>query len=171
MSDNISLKYMFDQQNLNARKSRWLSFLSEYDFEIKHIKGKENKVVDALSRNVVTSFVATISSYKTDLEDKLEEAIKRDPEYQNLKEKITQNTFQNVITDYSLNEQGLILFKNRLYVPNISEIKILILNEIHKSPYSGHPGYQKMITMLRKEYFFPNMKNEVAEFLDRCIEC
>ena len=42
MSDNISLKYLFDQHNLNATQARWLSFLSEYDFEIKHIKGKEN---------------------------------------------------------------------------------------------------------------------------------
>ena len=40
MSHNISLKYMFDQQNINTRKSRWLGFLNEYDFEIKHIKGK-----------------------------------------------------------------------------------------------------------------------------------
>ena len=47
MCDNKILKYLFDQQNLNARKARWLAFLSEYDFEIKHIKGKENKVVDA----------------------------------------------------------------------------------------------------------------------------
>ena len=73
MSDNISLKYMFDQQNMNARKARWLAFLSEYDFEIRHIKGKENKVVDALSRKAVTRFVVAISSYKTELEDKLEE--------------------------------------------------------------------------------------------------
>ena len=71
MSDNISLKYMFDQQNLNAKQARWLAFLRGYDFEIKNIKGKENKVVDALSRNVVTNSIATISSYKTDLEDKL----------------------------------------------------------------------------------------------------
>ena len=46
MSDNISLKYLFDQQNMNARKTRWLSFLSEYDFDIKHIKGKEKKMDD-----------------------------------------------------------------------------------------------------------------------------
>ena len=38
MSDNISLKYLFDQENLNARQDRWLSFLREHDFEIKHIK-------------------------------------------------------------------------------------------------------------------------------------
>ena len=56
MSDNKSLKYLFDQQNLNVRQDIWLSFLSEYHFEIKHIKGKENKVVDALSRNAITSF-------------------------------------------------------------------------------------------------------------------
>ena len=91
MSDNINLKYLFDQKNLNARKARWLAFLSEYDFEIKHIKGNKNKVADALSRNAVTNFVASISSYKTELEDKLEEGIKLDIEYQSLKEKVTQN--------------------------------------------------------------------------------
>ena len=65
MSDNISLKYLFDQQNMNARKARWLTFLSEYDFEIKHIKGKENKVVHALSRNDNLQFIASVRNYKT----------------------------------------------------------------------------------------------------------
>ena len=87
MSDNISLKYLFDQQNLNARKSIWLDFLREYDFEIKHIKGTENQVVDALRRNAITNFIAAISSYKTELDDKLEDEITMDKEYQNLREK------------------------------------------------------------------------------------
>ena len=141
MSDNISLKYLFDQQNLNTRKARWLDFLSKYDFEIKHIKGKENKVVDSLSKNAVTSFVASINSYKIDLEDKMEEGIRQDPKYQNLKEKIIQNTFEIIITDYSFNEKVLILFKNRLYVPNIPKFKLLVLNEMRKSPYTRHPKY------------------------------
>ena len=51
MTDHISLKYFFSQTDLNARQARWLSFLSEFDMDIKHIKGKENKVADALSRN------------------------------------------------------------------------------------------------------------------------
>ena len=51
MTDNKGLKYLLDQPNLNARQARWLAFLSEYDFKIQHIKGKENKVADALSRN------------------------------------------------------------------------------------------------------------------------
>ena len=44
MLDNISLKYLFNQQNVNVRQSRWLSFLNEYEFEIKHIKGKQTKL-------------------------------------------------------------------------------------------------------------------------------
>ena len=37
--DHHSLRYLFDQPNLNAQKARWMEFLSEFDFEIKHIEG------------------------------------------------------------------------------------------------------------------------------------
>ena len=126
MSDNIILKYLFDQHNMNARKARRLAFLREYDFEVKHIKGKENKVVDALSRNAITNFIASISSYKIELDDKLEEGLKLDQEYHNLREKVTNNEFENVKTNYILNKRALLLYKARLYIPNIPEIKLLI---------------------------------------------
>ena len=38
--DNMSLKYLFEQPDLNATNARWLDFLSEYQFELNHIKGK-----------------------------------------------------------------------------------------------------------------------------------
>ena len=63
MTDNKGLKYILDQPNLNARQARWLAFLSEYDFKIQHIKGKENKVADALSRNERLNFATAISTY------------------------------------------------------------------------------------------------------------
>jgi len=51
-TDHNGVKYLFDQPTLNTRQSRWLEFLCEYKFDIKHIKGKENKVANALSRKV-----------------------------------------------------------------------------------------------------------------------
>jgi hypothetical protein len=66
-TDHNGLKYFFHQPRLNARQSRWLEFLCEYDFYIKHIKGKENKVVDALSRRVHELHATTISMYRTDI--------------------------------------------------------------------------------------------------------
>jgi hypothetical protein len=47
--DHCALKHLFEYPTLNARQIRWLKFLSEYDFKIKHIKGKENQVAYALS--------------------------------------------------------------------------------------------------------------------------
>jgi hypothetical protein len=69
-----SLKYLFDQPTLNARQSRWLEFLCEYDFDIKHIKGKENKVDDALNRRVHELHAMTISMYQTNIKDRILEA-------------------------------------------------------------------------------------------------
>jgi hypothetical protein len=54
MTDHCGLRYLFDQPKLNTRQARWMALLSEFDFEIKHIKGKENRVADALSRSMRT---------------------------------------------------------------------------------------------------------------------
>ena len=91
MIDNKWLKYLLDQPNLNARQARWLSFLSEYDFEIQHIKGKENKVVDALSRNARLKFIAVINTYTTDIDEQLKAGIEQDEIYQNLQAKTKEN--------------------------------------------------------------------------------
>jgi len=44
------MKHLFGKPTLNSRQTRWIEFLSEYDFEIKHIKGKKNQVASVLSR-------------------------------------------------------------------------------------------------------------------------
>ena len=71
LSDNISLKYLFDQQNMNARQARWLAFFREYNFEINDTKEKENKMADALSIDAITSFIDSISNCKIESYDKL----------------------------------------------------------------------------------------------------
>eukprot|EP00253_Pinus_taeda_P016078 PITA_16078 len=52
LTDHHSLTNYFSQPTLNARQARWVDFLSGFDFEIKHLQGKENRVADALSRKV-----------------------------------------------------------------------------------------------------------------------
>ena len=81
MTDNKGLKYLLYQPNLNARQARWLAFLREYDFEIQHIKGKGNKVADALSRNARLNFAIAINTYVSNLDEQLKEGIKQDEIY------------------------------------------------------------------------------------------
>ena len=49
-SDHKSLKYLFDQNELNMRQWRWMEYLKDYDFELLYHPGKANVVADALSR-------------------------------------------------------------------------------------------------------------------------
>jgi hypothetical protein len=73
--------------------------------------------------------------------------------------------------DISIDKEGLLKFKNILYVLDSTELKLTILDEVHKKPYSGHPGYQKTITTLRKLFYWLNMKGETIEYLARCQDC
>lgn len=70
-SDHIGLRYLFDQLNLNARKARWLALISEFDFDIRYIQGKENRVIDALSIRIQVNKLAAMSSYGTNLQGRI----------------------------------------------------------------------------------------------------
>jgi hypothetical protein len=63
-TNHSGMKYFFGEPSLNFKQRRLLDFLSDYDFNIEHIKGKENKVVDALSRRVDEMHATTIIMYK-----------------------------------------------------------------------------------------------------------
>ena len=49
-SDHKSLKYLFDQKEINMRQRRWMELLKDYDFELKYPQGKANFIIDALSK-------------------------------------------------------------------------------------------------------------------------
>jgi len=49
-SDHNSLRYLMTQPTMKGRHARWQEELSEYEFDILYVKGKENVVADALSR-------------------------------------------------------------------------------------------------------------------------
>ena len=74
LTDNIGLKYLFDKKTLNVFQASRLVFLSEYDFEIKHIKGKENIVVDALIRQQHKMHSMLISNYESEFKTLLKES-------------------------------------------------------------------------------------------------
>jgi hypothetical protein len=170
-TDHNGLKYLFDQPTLNAMENRWLEFLSEYDFDIKHIKGKENKVDDALTRRVHELHATTIIMYQSNLKDIILEAAKVDLQYIELVTKLQQGKMQQKVEDYELGIDGIILYKNIVYVPNYLELRSAILNEMHNLPYAGYLGYQKTISAVKSQYYWPCMKNEVTDFIAKCLEC
>ncbi|XP_039787907.1 uncharacterized protein LOC120654436 [Panicum virgatum] len=49
-SDHESLKYLHMQNKLNRRHAKWVEFIESFPYIIKHKKGKDNVIADALSR-------------------------------------------------------------------------------------------------------------------------
>ena len=56
-------------------------------------------------------------------------------------------------------------------MPDVADLKFFILNEMHKTPYAGHPGYQNMITSLIKKFFWTKLKVELFDYISKCLEC
>jgi len=63
-SDHKSLKYLFDQKELNMRQRRWMKFLKDYDFQLMYHPGKANVVADALSRKSIYMSALMIEEHK-----------------------------------------------------------------------------------------------------------
>ncbi|GKC59893.1 putative reverse transcriptase domain-containing protein, partial [Tanacetum coccineum] len=45
------------------------------------------------------------------------------------------------------------------------------MHESHKSKYFIHPGSDKMYQDLKKLYWWPNMKAEIATYVSKCLTC
>ena len=71
--------------------------------------------------------------------------------------KLQQGILQQKIEDYKLENDEIIMYRGIIYVPNSLELKNMILREIHKVPYAGHPGYQKTIAVVKSQYYWLGM--------------
>nr|GEU64074.1 putative reverse transcriptase domain-containing protein [Tanacetum cinerariifolium] len=56
-----------------------------------------------------------------------------------------------------------------LYIPCFGDLRALIMHESHKLKYSIHPGSDKMYQDLKKLYWWPNMKAEIATYVSKCL--
>jgi hypothetical protein len=106
-------------------------------------------VADALSKKVHELHATTISMYRTEIKDRILEAANVYLQYKGLVAKLQQHERPQTQGSYTLGTDGLLLYKNRVYVPNVRELKLAILKEMHNVAYAGHPGYQKTLAAVK----------------------
>jgi hypothetical protein len=190
--DHKSLKYIFTQPDLNLRQRRWLELIKDCDLGINYHPGKANVVADALSRrshlNILATrelllefckefeklnlgWVSNIEAITMEVDSTLEHDIRKgqleDAKIQEIKQQIKEDK----APEFSVDEQGTVLYKKRLCVPKVKEIRELILRKAHDSTYSIHPGSTKMYHDLKSRYWWYGMKRVVAEYVALCDNC
>ncbi|GJS59743.1 putative reverse transcriptase domain-containing protein [Tanacetum coccineum] len=145
-TDNKSLQHILDQKELNIRQSRWLELLSDYDCDIRYHPGKANIVADALSN-------------KERMEPLRNEdvggMIRKDIPKERLEPRA----------------DGTLCLHGRSWLPCYGDLRSVIMHESHKSKYSIHPGSKKMYQDVKKQYWWPNMKADIAAYVSKCLTC
>ncbi|GJZ73559.1 putative reverse transcriptase domain-containing protein [Tanacetum coccineum] len=78
---------------------------------------------------------------------------------------------QGMIKNLEPRADGTLCLRNRSWIPLFGDLRALIMHESHKSKYSIHPGSDKMYQDLKKLYWWPNMKAEIATYVKKCMTC
>jgi ribonuclease HI len=191
-TDHKSLKYIFTQKDLNMRQRRWLELIKDYDLSLQYHPGKANVVADALSckayvnclstdelpedlcrglrdlsLEVVPSGFVTSLVVQPTLMDRIREAQKGDKEIKDIRSALKEGKAK----EFSEDEQGTIWFGKRVCVADNSELRKVIFQEGHETPYSIHPGNTKIYMDLKERFWWNNMKRDVAEYIAKCDVC
>ncbi|WVZ63657.1 hypothetical protein U9M48_013271, partial [Paspalum notatum var. saurae] len=72
---------------------------------------------------------------------------------------------------FTLDDQGVLWFKNRLVVPKGMELRKKILDEAHTSMFTMHPSSNKMYQDLKQKFWWTHMKREIAKYVSECDVC
>ncbi|XP_074292398.1 uncharacterized protein LOC141619268 [Silene latifolia] len=103
-----------------------------------------------------------------ELYEEIRELQKEDARIQKWRNEVEQAGAESY-SKFSIHSDGSLRFGQRWCVPANGELKKKILTEAHATPYSVHPGGDKLYKDLKKTFWWPNMKKEVAEFVSRCL--
>jgi hypothetical protein len=79
-----------------------------------------------------------LSMYHTYIKGRIFEAANADLQYMELVAKLQQDEMLQRVENYELRADGTLLYKSRVYVPNIQEFKLMILKEMHSVPLLGN---------------------------------
>ncbi|GJT00092.1 putative reverse transcriptase domain-containing protein [Tanacetum coccineum] len=170
-TDHKSLQYILDQKELNMRQRRWIELLSDYDCEIRYHPGKGNVVADALSRKEREKPIrvrALVMTVYPDLSKRILKAQTEAMKNENVK---AENLGRLLKPIFEIRSDGIRYFDKRIWLPLFGGLRDLIMHESHKTKYSIHPGSSKMYQDLKKLYWWPNMKAEIATYVSKCLTC
>jgi hypothetical protein len=160
-TDHNSLRHFLGKKDLNERQQKWVSKVQAYDFDIEYVKGKNNAVVDALSRRPELCSLSEISAdWKSEL---LVEYSKR---------KFACEVMDNNVQDdrYKVVDD-IIYYKDHIYLVPESKLKEKIMKAMHDTPLTGHPGYFKTYRKIRERFSWKGLKDDVLRHVRECVTC
>ena len=187
-TDSSAVRWLCEKRELTGKFARWILCLQEYDFSISHIKGVNNCVADALSREPVREtekehLVCTLTSNKLFgySAEELSFQQRVDPQFKPIFDVLKMRESNSKLcrelkVEFALHS-GILYRRNctgkgrnfLLCVP--SPLRRTVLEFSHDDPSSGHLGIAKTLGRVVERYWWPRLSASVRVFVLSCEFC
>jgi len=142
-TDHKNLLYWTTTKTLNRRQVRWAETLASYNFRITHVRGNENGRADALSRR---------SDYEEGTKPQPAALLKQEKGY----------------LTYHIPEQESITMMD---IELSTEQRQQVIKERHDLKTAGHPGINKTIELVTRDFTWPGLRKDVTSYIQKCDTC
>ncbi|KAA3487484.1 integrase [Gossypium australe] len=130
-------------------------------------------VADALSRKVISDLRVMFAHLSLYEDGSLLAELQVKPTWINqIKgQQLSDESLNGETEDFSVNSDGVLCFRGKSCMPKDSKLRQKILQEAHSSLNAMHPGGSKMYRDLREQFWWPGLKQEVTDFVSKCLTC
>ncbi|RDX71972.1 Retrovirus-related Pol polyprotein from transposon 17.6, partial [Mucuna pruriens] len=150
-SDHEALKHLRGQGKLNKRHAKWIEFLEQFPYVVKHKQDKMNVVVEAFPRRY--ALIAMLETKLVGL-DCIKELYEKDLDF---------------YEPFSIHD-GFLFKGKKLCVP-MRSIRQLLVRETHEGGLMGHFGELKIFDILIEHFYWPHMRKDVHNICAKCLTC
>ena len=173
-TDHKNLEYYRHPRHINRRVARYIPQLADYDFALVHFPGTANKA-DALSRRpdhdqgtddnsnvlVLPPHLFIRANTFSSIDDRARAC-----------QLLQQDLLLRWASTFPLKSvDGLYWYGDRLVVVDDLPLKRGVISLYHDSPTAGHPGISNTTWTIARDYWWPNMKQTVTEYVKGCHLC
>ena len=190
LTDHNNLRYFSTKQFLSPRQTQWMQFLTDFDIQIRYCPGRQSSVPDKLSRRanhipngdkppegqillppsiyddkqqIATIISESLSSRNYGREIYLAQA--GDPLILEFNQKTESDPpplgwkrYEELWTRYG-----------KIYIPPILQQDIF--HKMHSKGQAAHPGVKGTTAIIGTDYYWPNLRDDVAEWIKNCDTC
>jgi hypothetical protein len=161
----------YDDERLRSRFIRL--------FQNKHLR---NIQIQCLSATTEIDFTKDVRLFEDqNMQDLWHKGRQEDKLYQELTTLVT-NKARNLptvlqkeklvsIAECTVDERGLLRFRDRIWIPDCEPLRTQIIQNIHDSHITGHPGRDLTYTILSRQFFWSGAASDVRRFVRNCEIC